>query len=70
MSRVKAVWGVTLYATCPKCEEEFDMMDDGGVLDMIGDGCFAVCENGTDASRGIAAECLHCGYEFLVDLEY
>lgn len=62
---VEAVWSVDLYVECPKCEDSFDLNDDGSF---------------TDGTKGHALECLkdvdvecpnqECGHKFKVDLAW
>ena len=62
-----ATWSISLDTSCPKCEHDFDMLDDG---DWWCESSIQPIENMTDRTRGVETTCPECGHEFTVDLEY
>ncbi len=66
MENIKAIWSLSLDCTCPKCEEDFDILDED---DFWGRGIH-VAEHDTPRSRGVEVVCPNCKYTFTVDLVY
>jgi len=63
----RATWSISLDVDCPKCEEYFDILNTPDFWDRRE---LDIGEHGTERSKGIEVQCLKCGHEFKVDLEY
>jgi transposase-like protein len=66
MSDTVATWDISLTTNCPKCEHEYDLMDEYWDLwDGIQAG-----ETGTVKTTGVETTCPNCKHNFTVDYEY
>ena len=64
---ISATWVIHLFAECPACKEDVDLLDfpdfwDGRDLDFG--------EHGTERSHDVKVDCPECNAEFEVTLEY
>jgi len=64
MSNVTAEWYLHLWAECPGCKEQVDLL---AYQDFWEDRTLAAGENGTPASRDVEVVCPECKREFVVD---
>ena len=58
-----------LYVECPKCKEDFDLVDQDSNNDY--NLAYKIFTNRWDDVKGYECVCDHCGYEFDLDgVEY
>ena len=67
MANPTATWLICMYAECPKCRKEVDLLEapdfwDGRKLDLG--------ENLTERCKNVEVVCPECSHEFIVDIEY
>lgn len=62
-----AVWSIELWAECPSCKEDVDLLDD---TDFWDGRKLDIGENQTERSFDVEVFCPECGHRFVVDLEY
>jgi hypothetical protein len=61
-----AIWDISLYTECPKCDTSYDILDQHpDILQTI-----RPIENGTNRTTGFETICPECSHEFEVDFEY
>jgi phage FluMu protein Com len=63
----RAVWVIHLFADCPHCKEEVDLLDDPNFWTDHGLG---VGEHGTEAATDLEVTCPECGEKFTITAEY
>ena len=64
----RALWVVHLFAECPHCYEDVDLLDHPEFWDAHGN--LEMGEHGTDGSTDLEVDCPECNASFFVTLEY
>lgn len=69
MSKNYADWSISLHATCPECEEYFDLIEQDDDF-WIDGGRAGVCETDTPRTIDVDVECPSCKHKFKVDFQH
>jgi DNA-directed RNA polymerase subunit RPC12/RpoP len=66
MAKNLACWGISLETTCPKCDHDFDMLNDSDFCSSS----IRPIEHDTERTTDYEVTCPKCRHEFLVDFQY
>ena len=64
----RATWVIHLFAECPCCEEDVDLLDEPEF--WTDNPALKAGEHGTDLANDLVVFCPECDEEFTVTLEY